>query len=565
MAKVKKVADWIDEIDAALVYREMFGREAAWKKLELTYINDPHGWAAVGPNLIYSMGDSLSSTLSVPDPEFVVTPERSSGVAKAPIIESLDASLVRKLELKRHVDMVIISGYLYGSMILKIGYDSEYGWAPYYDIGKGQNVVGMTMTQFDKRGHRIESPDIQPGWPWIRPVLPHDFVVPWGTVWLPDAPWAAHRIVRHIDSIRADPKYKNTSNLEPQISMADFMESYLTTGTRKQRARLKGIARFNKKPEYVELWEIRDRLTGEILVVNRNHNKFLRKAPDFIQRAIGMPFVHGTLNQHPRSFWSTPPAYYLGQIQKTQFDISLQAEKQRRISILKFLFRSGAIDKEKLSRLISGDVGAAEGVDTTFPLNDIIAPINTGTSPWDAVAQSENSRRDAREAIGFSRNQLGEFDTSSRRTAREATFVAQGSQRRTTKREGVISKLYIDCIRKVNDLIFDFWTTPRDVLVDDRWVNVTGTSLRGQYDYDVNLVTKRAVSRAERKIEAIMLMGQLSQIPGIDIEALKQYIIDASGDPAFENILRTSLAVPPSAEGGRASTSGLPTIPATGR
>ncbi len=547
--------EWLEEIDAALCYREIFGREASWNKIEMNYMNDPQGDTAIGPNLTYSMGDSLTSALSVPDPEFVLKATKRIGLSRAPILESLDNYFVSKLRFKKYTDIAILRGYLYGNMLMKIGYDSEFGWAPYYDIGQGNNLMGMTFTQFNTKGNRIESPDTVPGWPWLRPVLPHNFVVPWGTVYLEDAPWAAHRIVRHIDHIKADPKYRNKSRLSGKMSMEDFMESYLTPGSNQQKARLRGISKFYKKPEFVEMWEIRDRMTGEILVVSRDYDEFLRKAPDAIQMACGMPFIGATLNQHPRSFWTTPPAYYLGQIQKTQFDISLQAEKQRRLAVLKFLYRKNALTKESLSRLLSADVGGAEGVEGSWPLKDVIAPLQTSIS-WDSVAASEGNRREAREAIGMSSNQVGEF-SKGRKTKAETVEVAGGSGRRESKRAQAVTGFYIDCIKKVNKIIFAFWTQPREVMHDEGFENVTGADLAGEYLYEASLSTKRNISRAERKVEALMLTAQLSQLPGIDPQALYQHLADASSDPAFERIL----APVTSGGGGQRSSASLPTQP----
>jgi len=547
----RTVEDWITEIDNALAYREIFARESSWHKSEENYLNDPSGNTAIGPNLVYEMGDTLTSTLGVPDPEFVVTPTRRAGIEKAPIIEAMDNSFVRKLRLKKYIDVGILRGFLYGNIILKIGYDSEFGWNPYYDIGPDNNLLGMTLTQFDKKGRRIESPDIQPGWPWIRPVLPHDFVVPWGTMFAEDAPWAAQRIIRHVDYFKRDPKYKNTTTLQGRISMEDFMESYLTVGSRKVQARLKGIARANKKPDFVEAWEIVDRLNGERIVVVRDHKKFLRKTRDAIQMACGMPYVTGTLSIHPRSFWCVSPAYYLGQLQATQFDISLQAEKQRRISILKFLYRKNAIKEPELSKLLTGGVGAAAAVEGVFPLNEVVAPLSTGTG-FDHVVQAENNRRDARSVSGLSRNQMGEFDQSTRRTASEAKLVAQGSGRRTGKRSQVVAGLYTDIIDKVNQLVFEFWRIPREVMQGKgKWAVVTGDMLKGDYQYEVSLSTKRNISRAERKVEALMMISQMMPfLQGADISAVFQYLIDASGDPAFEAILAPGASKGQGGQGG---------------
>lgn len=539
MAKQRTVQDWLTEIKNALAYRELFSRERSWWRSEQNYLNDPRGNTAIGPNLVYEMGDTLTSTLVVPDPEFVVTATQRSGLEKAPIVESLDNAFVRRLRLKKYIDVGLLRGFLYGNIIFKVGYDSEFGWSPYYDIGPDNNLLGMTLTQFDKKGRRIESPDTQPGWPWVRPILPHDFAVPWGTIFLEDAPWAAHRFVRHVDYFKRDPKYKNTTSLRPQMNMESYMLSYLTVGSRRQRAkqrtRLMGIAEVNKKPEYVECWEIVDRVNGERIVVSRDHPDFLRKTRDAVQMAVGMPYVTGTLSIHPRSFWCVSPAYYLGQLQATQFDISKQAEKQRRISILKFLYRKNAIKKDALNKFLSGDVGAAEAVEGAWPLNEVIAPLNTGTN-FDFAIQAENNRRDARSVSGLSRNQMGEFDKSTRRTASEVKSVAQGSGRRTGKRSQVVAGLYTDIIDKVNNLVFEFWRVPREVLHGKGdFAVVTGDMLKGEYDYDVSLSTKRNISRAERKMEALMMLTQMMPfLQGADISSVMQYLVDAAGDPAFE-------------------------------
>lgn len=532
--------DWIDEIDNALAYRELFAKEASWNKTEMNFLNDSGGDAVVGPNLVYSLGDSLLSSLTVPNPEFMVTAERRLGIDKAPIIESLDNHLIRKLRMKRYVDRALLLWFLYGKAILKIGYDSEFGWSPFYDIGQGNNMLGMSFTQFDKKGHRIESPDTQPGWPWLRPVPPHDFVVPWGTVFLEDAPWAAHRFVRHIDSLKADAKYINTTRLQGKMTMEDFMTSYLSVMSKKQQARLRGIAEHNKKPDFVECWEIRDRLTGEILVVTRDYPRYLRKANDALQVACGMPFVVADMSPHPRSFWSTPPAYYIGQMQKTQRDISTQAEKQRRISVLKFLCRKGALSSTNLSRLLSSDVGAAEEVETTYPFSEIIQPLKTGSDVDIFAAQSEINRRDAREGIGLSRNQMGEpLGTPGRRTtSAEVRSVSAGSGIRMDKRQEGVIGFYVDAIEKVNRLCFEYWQTPREVMQDEGSVIVTGPMLKGDYLYDVSLSTKRRLSRAQRKVEALMMIAQIAPfLQGSDIKALYSYLSDAVSDPAFERVL----------------------------
>jgi len=100
-----------------------------------------------------------------------------------------------------------------------------------------------------------------------------------------------------------------------------------------------------------------------------------------------------------------------------------------------------------------------------------------------------------------------------------------------------VINLYVDTIRKVNKIIFRYWKLPRYAMVGNEWVRFTGKELEGDYLYDVTLSTKRNVSIAQRKIEAMQMMIQLAQVPGANIEAMKKYVSDASGDPAFPILL----------------------------
>jgi len=548
--------NWLTEIDNALEYRRKFAREDKWKSLEDSYLNDPEGDTAIGPNLIYSQGDALMSSLNVPDPEIVVTPDHPAGVDRAPVVEQVDNWLVRKLKVKRHADLATLHAYLKSKGILKLGYDSEFGWSSYYDIGKGQ-PMGLTLTQFDKKGRRIESMNTIPGMPWVSVVQPEDFVVPWGTIFLDDAPWAAQRVIRKNAYFKSDPKYKNTSRLEPQLSMEDYMASYTKVKKNRMEYTSDKMMFANRKPEYNVAWEIHDRMSGRVFVVSPDYDKFLRDDKNALLVA-GLPFVDMGFVSHPRSFWSTPQAYYLGQLQHIQFDISLQAEKQRRLNAWRLLAKKGIISREELTRLLSGDSGTFAFADTSEPLRDCIMTVPQGNL-MDFMMQADHNRRDAREIIGFGRNQMGEEMQSSRRTAREATFVNQGSERRTGKRFGAITSLYLDLTEKLNKICFSLWKLPRFAMVGNEWAKFTGAELKGDYLYDVSLSTTRNLSRAERKVEAMMMLGQIMQVPGIDYAAAFKYLQDAANDPAFERIL-----APVAGRGGQqqgASQGNLPTIP----
>ncbi len=527
--------EWQIEIENGLEYRRIFGKEEVWDTLESTYLNDPNSFAAIGPNLIFSMGDSLLSALIVPDPEVLVKPITETSVQSSPIVEAQSNKFIKTLNIKQEVELALIHTYLYGRGILKIGYDSEFGFDWRHDIGGQQNPAGFTMTQFNAKGNRIESGLARPGQPWVRAVDPHDIVVPWGTKDLETAPWIAHRIIRRNSEIKQDPKYKNATRLQPQISMEQFMSSYHRGGGTNKRLGSHNLHSFrsNSKQVFNELWEIHDRITGRIYVISPDHQMFLRDDIDAIQ-TIGAPFVSVAFIRHPRTFWVTPQAYYLLQIQATEFDIHRQAEKQRRLNILRFITDSNSIGDDELNNLLSGDVGAVARAKTTKPLKDVIVPFPQGSN-FDLMAQAEFVRKDARDAVGMSRNQLGEFDKGTRRTAKEASIVQQGSQNRQSRRVDAMIILYLDTVRKLIGLVRRFWTMPHTVQVNDNFVFFTGDDLHGEFNYDISLSTKRHMSMTDRKMEALSLLANMAQYPGANLPAIEEQVIRVANDPTFAN------------------------------
>jgi hypothetical protein len=467
----RTVQEWLDEIDDAIEYREKFAREDSWNELEDCFYNEQDSYASVGPNVIFETGDTLLSGLIVPDPDFSVDALDVESVANAGLVERLSNRLVGKpyLNLKQEIEQASVNNYLNGKGILKIGYDSEFGYDPRYDMGTIQTPLGFTRTQYDKQGRRIEYKNVKPGMMWVKAVHPYDFVVPWGSGQkVDDLPWVAHRFIRETAYLKKDPKYINTSRLEPQMSMRDFQTSY-TYGNKSYRRRTNPLTRgsiFGKTDSiFNEVWEIHDRVNQKIYCVCHSHAKFLRKDDDAIQKALRgkLPFVTGNYVWSNRHFWTPPMAYYLGQHQKDQYDIHLQAGKQRRINVAKFIMTGDAMEDNEIDKLTSGDVAAvAKAKKHIKDPSKIFWPMPTGSNQ-ELLAEAEYSRRNSRSVMGFSRNQAGEFDASSRRTAYEASKVFDGTQTRMQKKEDVTKDMYTETIQKVIDLVIAFWKTPRTV------------------------------------------------------------------------------------------------------
>lgn len=544
-SRPRTTEDWICQIDEGLEYRRRFGLEDMWGTLEAIYYNVHESMMNDGPNILLSQGDALMSTLTVPSAAVRVKPIKPEEVQTAPIVETIDNTLIRELALPEEVETATLHAYLFGVGIIKSGYDSEWGYSPEHDMG-GKLQLGLTLTQLNRAGSRRIEYDsaISPGSPWCKAVDSRDIVVPWGTKELDRAPWIAHRVCRNIDDLRADRKYENTRDLPPQISFQDFMDSYRTT----QRMR---VGKLNtKEPNHVEMWEIHDRATGRILVVTRDWPKYLRNDTNALQIENKLPFDSVSFTPRTRSFWTTPDAYYLYYIQSELSDTALQRTKQRRISTLKFLYDENVIEEEEFQKILSPDVGVAAKINSAADINKAILKIDNQPSQQLAI-EEDLLRANAREQIGFSRNQLGEF-TGGRKTAREVDAVDNSSKLRMSRRGIRIKRLYENVIRTVNNIIFTYWTMPKYVSIlgqdqTQQWLSVNGPALRGRYDYAIEFTDEAELER--RKVEALQLYSTLSQDPSLDPGELRMFLINRVNDPTFTRLFSATPRLPVQQQG----------------
>ena len=573
--------EWQEEIDRALEFRQIYGGERFWARIEKLFYNRDESNAHAGPNLIFATGDSLLSSLTVPWPYITVRAMTPDSIRGSKIQETVDNSLLQTMGMRAEVEAAVTSAYLWGRGIVKSGYDSEFGWDPKYDYGEiYQTKLGSSTTQFNKKLQRIEyRSNVRPGMPWVSAVLPHDFVVPWGTKELDDAPWCAHRVLRHIDDVKDDPKYR-TRGLEPTLSMSDFVASYETSNRVRELGRtLINVTPLGRAPaEFVELWEIYDKRTGKILVVANGHEYFLRNETCYLMIDGRLPFASVSFTPRARNFWVTSDAMYLLQSQLELGDIALQNQKHRRARVLKFLVEEGAfVDEVQETAFTSAEVGVFAKMKKDLngrSLQDRIATFNP-QADLGALQEAEAVRRDSRELVGMSSNQMGEFNASSRRSATEANIVNQASNIRMDRRQSRVAFLYSDLFKIINPICWEFWTSPQPIQIlgangEQDWTLVKGEDLKGEYAYEVGFSLNAPLSLQQRKMNALQLYQLLRQDPMADPREAIQFLIGAFNDPEFSRIFQASMqtgqaqAIPLGGQTGGSPQGGAFTSPGQG-
>jgi hypothetical protein len=513
------IEKWKERLRAGAKYKKEYGNITddggigCWERNTAYY---RHKFDASLPyNLIFGMARAIIPTLYFRNPYVTVTPMSDPRLVwHAHMLEAIDNYLIGTMGAKKVVKKMILDTYLKGSGFLKTGYDSEFGFFPLDEqAGVEDDLVDTTLTQTSRKGDRVEyNTSITPGMPWIARVAPENIIVPVGTTCLEDCEWIAHVVLRAVDDLKADVKYKNTGDLK-----GTHIELLKGSGVNRD------VFKDEEGRELIEIIEIRDFKTGEIKVLSLNSDKWLRAPEEDLLQIGGMPFCHLQWNDDTDFIWgSAADATLISAQQKEMNESRDLLQAHRRISRARIMVDMGVVSEEEAKKITDGEAGAVIRAKSMNPGS--VHEFNT-TMPGDVAAWLNLIREDVRELLGFSRVQMGEFETTGRRTATEAQLVQQAHTIRMDEKRDAVADLIVQMIKKVNQTIFSFWSKDRvtqlvgqDGVVN--WVEYTPSAIKGDYNVKVDVESMVPQTKGLRKQEIIEVMQLMVKMPGIDINYL---------------------------------------------
>lgn len=520
-SKDEGLKDFQQAIRLGIEFRKKYGLADKWPTYKGWYRNK-FMQGIIPVNLTYAMARASIARTRIAEPKVVVTaPNRPELFMHAKLVEAIDNWLLRELEVKRTLKRLSLNAFLMGKAPWVIGYDSEYGYDPELN---DPVMEDSTLSGFDDDGDRLEyNANITPGMPWIRQVNPEDFVVPWGLGDFECTPWYAMRFVRPTDEMKRDRKYQHrdeiTANLSPDL---------LPGGPESRRNVYLKMA---ESGDFTEAYEIHDARTGRVYVLTLDGNHFLRNDEDELQ-IDGLPAGIVDFNDDPDVFWSVPDAAILEPQQLEINDITTQWSKHRRAAVSKVLARKNVIPQEEIDKMTSEAVKAVVNCTSSDLAKDV--KVLEAQIPDDFRIAREMVRQDAREAIGFSRNQLGEFQGKTHVSAQEQAAVERGSEVRVDERRDIMADTLVAMVRKMNQTIFKFWTTERVIQVAGpegaiHWVKYTGTDLKGEYMIQVDPDAANPTTKESRKLQLAQLAELVIKVGGDPTTIIQQLIAETPG------------------------------------
>lgn len=525
--------EWMKWLLKAQQYKEDFGQSKRWPTYRNYYRGKFPQWnyntdaGGILPfNITYGMARALIPNLYFRNPYITVTPRSKPNLERhANMLEAIDNHLIQEMGLKKTIKTGLLDNFLLGRGIFKIGYDSEFGFAE-KDIVEELGLKSATNTRF-ARGKKNEegaseaieyNVNIKPGMPWVQRVDPENFLVPFGVRTLQEAPWADHIIIRSLDDLKKDIKYKNTSELS-----GTHIDNAFSTN-----ARSEFFQRMSEEMDLVEMHEIRDAKYREIVtVVNGETGGIIRGPVEDPLQIEGLPFVDIVFNEDPEYYWAPSDAAIMEPQQLEINETRTQTMLHRRVSLIKFLVQEGAISEVEISKMFSEGVAPVVRVkgDPRSAVHAVQPHI-----PIDQIQWAEVIRSDTREMIGLGRNQLGESSRSSRQTATESQIVQQAHDIRLGERRDIIADAITEIMRKVNQVIFKYWSKPQTVRVvgvdaSVYWIDYQIDEIVGEYDVKIDVESLVPHTKALKRQEIMQLIQALGKNPNANIDYLMKQLV----------------------------------------
>lgn len=511
---------WMQQVMAGIDFRKKYAKEGMWPVWRQYYRGE---WSpnVLPVNLFFSMLRTVVPRVYFRNPSVAVSPAMPGVdiMVFSKALERIDNKMLITMGAKREFKRSIQDGYLFGTGVVKLGFGSQYSPTP---------LVGGTSQPISVKGERYEYRDkVYQNMPWMARLQTGKFIVPDGLCVYEDARWVAHWDKRPLEDLQKDPRFKNVKDIPASQLSRHF-------------------SGMSSSIEMTDVIEIRDKkmqqvfvmcpaTAGDAMVIYQGDDEFLNRG--------SFNYYPIVFNEDDEVFWGVPDSVILEPYQLEINEIRTQTMKHRRLALIKILSKKGVISLEEIDKMLSEDVAAVVNVDGD--LKEDIQAVQVAQIPNDLIVAARELKEDFREAVGFSRNQFGEYKAgSSDTTATEAQIVKMASEIRIDERRDIVADAMVDMIEGMHQIIFSHWS--REEIVDvlgpggvPVWLRFQGTLAgKGQYMVKVDPDSSVPETKDIREQRAIRTYELLKTNPIVDPMKLTQFLLYGMHGVGFDDMMK---------------------------
>jgi hypothetical protein len=574
ISKTERLARYRHRIDHSRRWREQEGYDALWNRLRDLYKGKhfPPGTPdedRIAINLAFSTVNVIFPSISVNHPKITVTARRPEDQDGAVLAEQVVNYFWRVHNFRDPFRRATKDFLTFGHGWLKVGYKYVEDERPLSDDEAATEFINARA---EVDAYAVANPElamdlpsdddllanvvssvatVSEDRPFVERISPFDMFVDPEATCMQDARWVAQRLIRPLEDVQQDERYKRSVRTKVQADSSVLHDSL----TSRQRRELGGDA------DRVSVWEFYDLKERTICVFTEGSADYLVD-PQRLPYTFDCPFVMIRNYDVPDEFY---PVGDLEMLEGPQLELDKtrsQMMNHRRKYARKWLYRESAFTDQGRQALMDDRDGVMVPVEEDVPLNDTVVPLPITSMSADLYGFSQTIESDIDTISGVNEYARGAAPEI-RRTATEAALIQDAANARAADKLAVIEHAIAEVARRVLQTLQQFMTEEQVVRVtgpngNQGWFQFSYRDIAGEYDFEVEAGSTQPNNEAFRQQQAMSLMNAVAPLVGVVIDgaALARHVLQYGF--GVKNAEEFIMAQPPLGPGGGGAVSGGP-------
>ena len=501
------------------------------------YMQDSGDLIAV--NLAFSTINVIAPSVAVNYPKVVVQANKPEDSKRAMFVEAVVNHLWKHHDFRTPFRRAVKDFLVFGHGWLKVGWKFVEQEQSIGELAR-EEMINSAMNEIDQIAVESFMDGVEPpsfddivasipstemriveDQPFVERISVYDVYVDPAATCMEDARWIAQRIVRPLEEVEKDRRYKPSARKK---LVANYSRDIYNENPN------------DDKVQYLEdqvvLWEYYDIMDNTLSVYADDADEFLVD-PVAMPYAYGHPFVMLRNYDIPDHFY---PMGDLEAIEPLQLELDKtrsQLMNDRKRYARKYLYHERSFGPAGREALESEDDGRfVPVIDENKPLDQVVMPLPQVPLSAEIYNYSNIIANDINTVSGVSEYARGAMPEI-RRTATEASIIADAANARAADKLAIIEISISHVAKRVVQLLQQFMTGEAMARVSDAggediFIPYGREEIVGEYDFDVQAGSTQPMNDTIRRQQAVSLLNAVAPLVGsvIDPAALARHVLE---------------------------------------
>ena len=562
LTKVETLKRYRGRVESVQSWRRDEGYDRTWERLRDMYRLRMFRADSAEDRILVAISfatiNVIEPAVAINHPKFVVSAATDTEASGAAIGEAVLNYLWRHYDFQPEFRRAVKDFLVYGHGWIKVGYRYIEGEKPIDPHLLGAQV----QDQLDQAHHfALNQPDLAAALPsedeiiasvpttetvtfedrpFVERVSPFDVFVDPEATDIREAAWIAQRIVRPIEDVKRDKRYKQ--------SVRSKMEADGSTSWHLDKSKFSVEVEKGR----VTLWEFYDLKRNTVCVFTMTGDGFLVD-PTELPYAYGHPFVMLRDFNVPDQFYPIGELEALEPLQNELNQTRSAMVRARKLDIRKYVAKKSALTPSAIDALKSDRDNTVVVIEEDVPLGDVIQPLPQINTRPELFQHSEQILNDFDRVSGVSEYQKGQLPEI-RRTATEASIIQDAANARAADKLDTVQLACAQVGRRVLQLMQQYMTEQQTARITgdmptaqdpnqpqpqsqqlvtspdgkQGWFKFSREDIQGEFDFSVEAGSMQPLNEAYRRQSALQFLQVIGPFLGngvLDPRAVAMHVL----------------------------------------